>query len=270
MIRCLLWATVPLLLLVLMVLPGCGERTPDAPPVPAQVEADRLGLLAEGDAITAAGAAAEAAELERRARAAGDPANAARLAADAEAARLRAAIATARAEAARELRRDALARAVSERAEFQALQERAATAAAALEASKALDRDRRWAGIGLGACVAAAIALLICRLPAWIAIGGPAAVAGGLLWIAAWSSVPWLSQALGLALACSLLLALAIVAAAIVREWRRHADDVVTVGRAEADRRSLARQPAWLRPIVTRMLGARPAAGAPMAEDDRP
>lgn len=244
-------------LAALAILGGCGEQQrPQDEPVPAQLEADRLGHLAEDDALAAAAAQAEADILAEQAKAKTptNPDEAARLQAKADDARLRAAIADARATAAKQLRADATARAVAERAEVQALGDRAATAAAKRAAEEALQRDRRWAGIAIGACVAAGIALTVIGLPAWAAIGLPAAAAGGLLWVAAWSSVPWLAQALGLGLVCILLVAVAGLALLVTREWRRHADDVERLGRAAADAASIERQPVWARPFVSWLL----------------
>jgi hypothetical protein len=265
MIRVIAWidrnavAVLAILLTICAVLfaAGCADRTPDdPPPVPAQIEAERLGRLAEDDALIAAAATAEADALDRQSIAATSAVEAARLKTEADAARMRAAIADARAGAARQLRQEAEARAVSQRAEVQTLAERAAEAAANLEAEKAMQRDRRWAGIGIGGCIAAAIALLICRIPPALAIGGPAAAAAGLLWIVGWSSVPWLAHALGLSIAGFLLIAVALLLAYVVREWRRHADDVQDLGREEADRRSIARQPSIVRPLISWLLGA--------------
>lgn len=247
---------IALALIAVLAVPGCQGARPAPPTVPAQVEADRLGKLAEDDALAAAGALAQADQLDRQALAAVGAAEQARLKAEADVARMRAAIAQARADAASDLRRDAQARATAERAELQALAERSAADAAKLEADKALARDRRWGGIGIGGCIAAAIGLSIIGLPPSIAIGAPAAVAGGLLWVVGWSSVPWLAQAVGLAIAGALLVALAALAVYLARLWQRHADDATDLGRAEADARSLAAQPAWLRPLITRILGS--------------
>jgi len=241
----------------LLALSSCGPTSrPEDPPVPAQVEADRLGKVAEDDSLAAAGAQAQADLLDDQAKTAPSADQAAELKAAADAARLRAAIASARADAAQQLRAEALTRATAERAELQSLAERSATAAAQLEADRALQRDRRWSGIGIGGCIAAAVAMTICGLPAWAAIGLPAAGAGGLLWIAGWSSVPWLAWVVGLGIACLLLIGLAVLALYLAREWRRHADDADTSGRATADSRSLERQPRLLRPLITRLLSA--------------
>jgi hypothetical protein len=152
------------------------------------------------------------------------------------------------------LREQAESRQRDQQGELEALAARERAAARADAAAEQLASDRRWAGIAIGACVAAAIAMLVLRLPPLIAIGAPAAAAAGLLWIAAWSSVPWLAWALGLALACVLLLGVAGLAVYVVQEWRWHANDQQAVGRAEADRLSLARQPSIIRWFVTRLL----------------
>jgi ElaB/YqjD/DUF883 family membrane-anchored ribosome-binding protein len=154
------------------------------------------------------------------------------------------------------LRGQAESRQRDQQRELEAIAARERTAARADAHADQLAKDRRWAGIAIGACVAAAIALLLLRIPPLLAIGGPGAAAAGLLWIAAWSSVPWLAWALGLALACLLLLGVAGLAVYAVAQWRRHADDVQAVGRAEADRISLSRQPAFLRWLISCLLTA--------------
>lgn len=250
LIGCLLTA-----LLAIMLVPGCRRGDPVAlPPVPAQVEADRLGRLAEDDRLAAAGAQAQADVLDRQAIAATSAAERARLQADADAARLRDGGAQARADAAADLRRDAEARATAERAELQALAAQAALDAETVAARKAEARDRRLAVWSTGACVAAAAILLLLRVPPLYAIGIPSAAAAGLLFVVGWSSVPWLGWALGLSILGVLAIGLAAVVAWIVRHWQRHADDVQALGRAEADERSIAAQPVWLRPLITRLL----------------
>jgi ElaB/YqjD/DUF883 family membrane-anchored ribosome-binding protein len=154
------------------------------------------------------------------------------------------------------LRSQAESRQRDQQRELEAIAARERTAARADALADQLAKDRRWAGIAIGACVAAAVALLLLRIPPLLAIGGPGAAAAGLLWIAAWSSVPWLAWALGLALACLLLLGVAGLAVYAVAQWRRHADLAERFGRTEADRISLYSQPAFLRWLVSCLLTA--------------
>jgi hypothetical protein len=129
-----------------------------------------------------------------------------------------------------------------------------AQARQAAEAAQ-LAKDRRWSMIGIAGCAAVLVALLVLGLPPLLAVGLPAAAATGLAVLAGLSSVPWLATAIGLAIACLVLVGLAGLAVYVAREWRRHADDTDLLGRTSADAASLARQPRPLRWLVSRLLG---------------
>lgn len=208
---------------------GVTARAPDPPPAAADV----LDLAAREKAAGLAAAEATAmgddreAEYQRRLAAAIKP-----------------------------LREAAEDRQRSQQADMDAIARRQGETAIADAEAAQIAKDRRWAGIAVGACVAAAVAMLVMGLPPLLSVGLPGAAAAGLLWVAAWSSVPWLAWALGLGLACCLLLGLAVLAVYVAREWKRHADDADREGRESADAKSLARQPRLLRPVISRLLGA--------------
>lgn len=153
------------------------------------------------------------------------------------------------------LRGQAEQREIVQRGEMLAIRQQEQDMARQQAEAKQLARDRRWSLIGLGGCVALLVALLWLRAPITLALGVPSALGSGLAAVAGLSSVPWLAPVLGYGMACLLLICFAGLAVFVAREWRRHADESQTHGRDEADRRSLARQPRWLRPIVTWMLG---------------
>lgn len=201
-------------------------------------------------------AAAEVADLRARELAAGVAAAEARAAGDTPRADYHARLAAELGQ----LRAEADARAATQAAELTRIEADARADAIARAEREQQVRDRRWSLIGLAACAALLVALLWLRVPATIALGVPSALGAGLATLAGLSSVPWLAPALGYGLACLLLIAFAGLAVTVAREWRRHADETQALGRAEADRRSLARQPGWLRPVVTWMLGLPPVA----------
>lgn len=219
---------------VALLIPACAAPAPAPRPaeVPATAEVADLTARAHAAAISAA-----------EARAKGDPSADYHARLDAE---LRA------------LLREAEARQTEQRAELATIVERETAAAREAEIARQHARDRRWAGLAIGGCVAIAVALTLIGLPSWAAIGLPAAAAAGLLWIAAWSSVPWLAWVLGLGLACVLLIGLAGLALWLAREWSRYAADRDRLGHDAADLASLARQPRPLRWLVDRLLGTSP------------
>jgi hypothetical protein len=197
-------------------------------------------------------AAADVADLAAREKAAGlAAAEAAAKGDEPEAAyqrRLAAAIAP--------LREAAEARQRSQQAELDAIAARERTAARQDAEAEQLAKDRRWSMIGVAGCAAVLVGLLVMGVPPLLAVGLPAAAACGLIVLAGLSSVPWLATAIGLAIACLVLVGLAGLAVYIAREWRRHADDADRLGREAADAASLARQPLPLRWLVSRLLGA--------------
>lgn len=149
----------------------------------------------------------------------------------------------------------------AQRGEMLAIRQQEQAVARSEAEAEQLARDRRWSLFGLAGCVALFVALLWLKSPITLALGVPSAIGSGLAAVAGLSSVPWLAPALGYGMACLLLIGFAGLAVFVAREWRRHADESQAHGREEADRRSLARQPGWLRPVVTWMLGL-PAAHA--------
>lgn len=235
MIRYHIVALTLCLVLAVLAFPGCpaapAGRAPIDPPAAADV-ADLAGRE-KAAGIAAAEAAAKGddkeAEYQRRLAAAIKP-----------------------------LREAAEERQRSQQRELEAIAVREAKAAQQEAAAAQLAKDRRWAGWAIGACVAAAAAMLLLRLPPLLAVGLPGAIGAGLLWVAAWSSVPWLAWALGLGLAVVLILGLAALAVYVVREWALHSQDSYHLGHRTADERSLARQPKPVRWLVSRMLRAAP------------
>ena len=152
---------------------------------------------------------------------------------------------------------DADRRAVAERAELDQRTAAAERAAAQRQAQEQRVHDRRLAGWGLALAVAAGIALRLLGLPTLISGGIPAAVGAGCLTIAAWSAVPWLAPLLGVLLAGSLVVGLAIIARHLVVEWTDYAQrlaDVHPSGKAVADVISRDRQPAWVLWILDHLL----------------
>jgi hypothetical protein len=196
-------------------------------------------------------AAADVADLAAREKAAGMAAAEAKAKGDDREAEYQSRLAA----AIKPLREAAEARQRGQQAEMDVIAKRQGETARADAEAEQLAKDRRWAGIAVGACVAAAVAMLVMGLPSLISVGLPGAAAAGLLWVAAWSSVPWLAWALGLGVACCLLLGLAGLAVYIAREWSRWAADRERLPRAEADAASLARQPKPVRWLVSRLLG---------------
>lgn len=253
--------------LALLTLAACWSPavpTPREEPVPAALEAERLRALEPPAAAEVRDLRAqelEAARAAATARAAGDAGQAAshqRLAE--ELARLRAAAEDRerqQREAIGRLAAEADQRAQAERAELDRRAAAAERAADARRAEQQRQRDRRWAGWGLALSAVAAIALRVLGLPALIALGGPAAIGAGCLTLAAWSSVPWLATVLGIVLAAGLAVALAVVVRHLIAEWTDYAARLGQANagdRQAADAASLARQPAWLRWLVTHLL----------------
>lgn len=255
--------------LALLACAGCWFAATPASredPVPAQVEAERLRA-------TEAPAAAEVRDLRAQELAAQTAAAAALAAGKTDQAvyqqrlgeelgRLRAA-AEEREQTQRQqmetLAADADRRAVAGRAEMDRRSEAAQQAADTRAADERRLADRRWAGWGLALAVAAGIALRLLGLPALVSGGIPATVGAGCLTLAAWSSVPWLATALGVVLAGALVIVLAVVARHLVAEWVDYAErlgDIHPNGKATADAASWARQPAWIRWIITHLLHA--------------
>jgi hypothetical protein len=252
--------------IALLLLVACASPTAAARevPVPAQEEAERLRTqeppaAAEVRDLRAQELAAQTAAAQ--AVAAGNPAQAehqCRL--GEELGRMRAA-AEAREREQRQqmeaLAADADRRAVAERAE---MDQRAAAAQQEADRRQAEARrraDQRWAGWGLALAVAAGIALRLLGMPALISGGIPVAVGAGCLTLAAWSSVPWLAPLLGICLAGSLVVLLAVVVRRLVVEWTDYAQRLGAVhpsGKADADAASLERQPAWMRWVVDYVL----------------
>jgi hypothetical protein len=252
--------------IALLLLVGCATPTP-APredPVPAQEEAERLRTqeppaAAEVRDLRTQELAAQTAAAQAVAAGKADLAAFQRRLGE-ELGRLRAAAETREREQRQQredLAADADRRAVAERAE---MDQRAAAAQQEADRRQAEARrrtDQRWAGWGLALAVAAGIALRLLGLPALISGGLPVAVGAGCLTLAAWSSVPWLAPLLGICLAGSLVVLLAVVVRRLVVEWTDYAQRLGAVhptGKADADVDSLERQPAWMRWVVDYLL----------------
>jgi hypothetical protein len=266
MIRSIALILILFVVAVLIGLTGCWSDAPEPREgiVPAAEEAARLRA-------TEPPAAAEVRELRTQELEAATAAAKAEAGGDAAAAayqhRLATALATLRtaAEAREQQQRQQIAalaadadhRAQGEQAE---LDRRAAAAEHQADLQRAEEQrlsDRRWAGWGLALAAVAAIALRVIGMPGLIAFGIPAAIGGGCLTLAAWSSVPWLATVLGLVLAAGLLIALALLARRLVQEWlvyATHLQDAQPQAKPLIDAASRARQPAWLRWIIDHLL----------------
>jgi ElaB/YqjD/DUF883 family membrane-anchored ribosome-binding protein len=144
----------------------------------------------------------------------------------------------------------------SQQADMDAIAARERAAARKDAEAEQLAKDRRWSMIGVAGCAAVLVALLVMGVPPLWAIGLPSAGATGLIVLAGLSSVPWLATAVGLALACLVLVGLAGLLVYVAREWLRWAADRDRMPRDQADAASIARQPRPLRWLVSRLLGA--------------
>jgi hypothetical protein len=162
---------------------------------------------------------------------------------------------------------DADRRATRERAERD---QRTLAAQQAVDTRRAHEqrlRDQRLAGWGLALAVAAGIALRLLGIPPLISGGLPVAVGAGCLTIAAWSAVPWLAPLLGVLLAGSLVIAMAMLARHLISEWSDYAHRLAEVhpnGKVLADELSRARQPRWVRWFVDRLLARHGAPSVPL------